>query len=306
MPEKAKVIKLTRVGLPRGDRPEPERRAFEDLIDRLSNTLARASVDEIDREIETWLREIILALDVDRGTVWEREAAAVGFVATYWWARPGIPGLPPKMRSMQISPWATAQILDGRSVVYSSPEELPKVAVKLRQFLKVHGPKAQVMLPLQVGNRVLGGLTFGKFRGPRDWPADEVRRLRIAGQIIAGALDRKQVAVETRKLREEIAASSLPSTKHGARRPGTLSPSNLDLERRFRSLPARQREVFILITAGLLNKDVGVELGISERTVKVHRARLRHKMGTDSLAELARMAAILQIHPPPAPSSRPK
>jgi FixJ family two-component response regulator len=51
-----------------------------------------------------------------------------------------------------------------------------------------------------------------------------------------------------------------------------------------------------LITAGLLNKQVAAELRITERTVKVHRERLRHKMGADSLAELSRMAEILGIH----------
>ncbi|MGD0076454.1 MAG: response regulator [Candidatus Binataceae bacterium] len=80
----------------------------------------------------------------------------------------------------------------------------------------------------------------------------------------------------------------------------------LDIERRFSSLPVRQREVFTLITAGLLNKQVAAELGISERTVKVHRERLRRKMGADSPAELARMAGVLQIHLPRAPSASPK
>jgi RNA polymerase sigma factor (sigma-70 family) len=79
----------------------------------------------------------------------------------------------------------------------------------------------------------------------------------------------------------------------------------LELDRRFRSLPPRQREVFTLITAGLLNKQVAAELGISERTVKVHRERLRRKMGADSLAELSRMAGLLQIQPPRAQSVRP-
>jgi RNA polymerase sigma factor (sigma-70 family) len=70
------------------------------------------------------------------------------------------------------------------------------------------------------------------------------------------------------------------------------------LYERFRSLPARQRDVFSLITAGLPNKQVASELGISERTVKVHRERLRRKMGADSLAELSRMAEMLGIQPP--------
>lgn len=77
-----------------------------------------------------------------------------------------------------------------------------------------------------------------------------------------------------------------------------------DLEERFRSLPPRQREVFAMITAGFLNKQVAAELGISERTVKVHRERLRRKMGADSLAELARMASMLRT-PFRAPSAGP-
>jgi FixJ family two-component response regulator len=56
------------------------------------------------------------------------------------------------------------------------------------------------------------------------------------------------------------------------------------------SLPAGQRQVFTLITAGLLNKQVATELRIAERTVKVYRERLRRKMGADSLAELSRIA----------------
>ncbi|MBV8773706.1 MAG: response regulator transcription factor [Deltaproteobacteria bacterium] len=77
-----------------------------------------------------------------------------------------------------------------------------------------------------------------------------------------------------------------------------------ELEKRFRSLPARQRQVFTLITAGLLNKQVAAELGITERTVKVHRERLRRNMGANSLAELSRMAEILRITPPQTSSAR--
>lgn len=68
-----------------------------------------------------------------------------------------------------------------------------------------------------------------------------------------------------------------------------------DLNQRRKALTPREREVFALITAGLLNKQVGAELGPSEGTVKKHRARLMRKMGADSLADLVRMAEILKI-----------
>jgi FixJ family two-component response regulator len=69
-----------------------------------------------------------------------------------------------------------------------------------------------------------------------------------------------------------------------------------ELEELQRTLTSREREVFALITTGLLNKQVGAELGTTERTVKAHRASVMNKMGADSLADLVRMAGILHIH----------
>ena len=59
---------------------------------------------------------------------------------------------------------------------------------------------------------------------------------------------------------------------------------------RLRTLTPREREVFGLVVTGLLNKQVGAELGASEKTIKVHRARVMQKMEAQSLADLVRMA----------------
>jgi FixJ family two-component response regulator len=63
-----------------------------------------------------------------------------------------------------------------------------------------------------------------------------------------------------------------------------------DLETRFAALTPRERDVFGLVVTGLLNKQVGAELGTAEKTIKVHRARVMQKMGAGSLVELVRMA----------------
>jgi len=63
-----------------------------------------------------------------------------------------------------------------------------------------------------------------------------------------------------------------------------------DVDQRYASLTPREQEVFALIVVGLLNKEVGEQMGISEKTVKVHRARVMEKMEADSLAELVRFA----------------
>jgi RNA polymerase sigma factor (sigma-70 family) len=71
----------------------------------------------------------------------------------------------------------------------------------------------------------------------------------------------------------------------------------LDLEQQFASLTLREREVLRLVVKGLLNKQIAAELGIVEKTVKVHRARVMQKMHAGSLAELVIMAQTLRLPP---------
>ncbi|HKV73711.1 MAG TPA: LuxR C-terminal-related transcriptional regulator [Gemmatimonadales bacterium] len=72
-----------------------------------------------------------------------------------------------------------------------------------------------------------------------------------------------------------------------------------ELRVRYATLSRREREVMALVVAGLLNKQVGGRLGISEITVKAHRGRVMVKMGADSLARLVTIA--LRLHLPSVP-----
>ena len=63
----------------------------------------------------------------------------------------------------------------------------------------------------------------------------------------------------------------------------------------YASLSRREREVMALVVSGLLNKQVGGELGISEITVKAHRGNVMRKMKADSLADLVKMAGRLPL-----------
>jgi len=67
-----------------------------------------------------------------------------------------------------------------------------------------------------------------------------------------------------------------------------------ELRQRYDSLTPRERQVMTLVVSGLLNKQVGGELGISEITVKAHRGQVMHKMHADSLAALVKIAAKLR------------
>ncbi|MDP9144963.1 MAG: LuxR C-terminal-related transcriptional regulator, partial [Actinomycetota bacterium] len=63
-----------------------------------------------------------------------------------------------------------------------------------------------------------------------------------------------------------------------------------EIQRRVGMLTPRETEVFARVVTGMLNKQIGGALGISEKTVKVHRARVMEKMRAGSVAELVRLA----------------
>jgi FixJ family two-component response regulator len=68
-----------------------------------------------------------------------------------------------------------------------------------------------------------------------------------------------------------------------------------DLRLLYEALTPREREVLALVTAGMMNKLIAEELGVSEITVKVHRSNVMRKMRTRSLADLTRIADTLGI-----------
>jgi len=61
------------------------------------------------------------------------------------------------------------------------------------------------------------------------------------------------------------------------------------IQARFASLTPREREVCMLVARGLLNKQIGAQLGAAEKTIKVHRARVMEKLGVESVVELVRL-----------------
>ncbi len=117
------------------------------------------------------------------------------------------------------------------------------------------------------------------------------------GDLSIGVHAMKNGAVDflEKPVNDEALLNSISRGADLSRRLRAERVRRVELEKRHGSLTSREREVFSLITAGLLNKQVGAELGTTERTVKAHRQRVMSKMGAGSLADLVQMAAILQI-----------
>ena len=109
--------------------------------------------------------------------------------------------------------------------------------------------------------------------------------------IKAGAVDFLTKPVAKKELLSAVESALARDEKNRSERARLT-----DLGTRYNSLTPRESAVFSRVTAGKLNKQIAVELGISERTVKAHRSTVMEKFNAQSLAELSRIAE--QLHTP--------
>lgn len=103
--------------------------------------------------------------------------------------------------------------------------------------------------------------------------------------IKAGAVDFLTKPVTGAALLESVRAALLESA-----RLDTQAEANQTAASRISSLTERERQVMVLAVEGLPNKEIARRLGISHRTVEIHKARIMHKTGADTLLDLARLA----------------
>ena len=102
----------------------------------------------------------------------------------------------------------------------------------------------------------------------------------------------------TKPVREQDLLDAIQQALECDRLAGSRHEEISDLQSRFDSLTARERDVMKHVTTGLLNKQIAGELGIQETTVKIHRHHVMEKMKATSLAELVRMADRVEVPTP--------
>ncbi len=163
---------------------------FERLLADLSARFANVSGDQVDSEIESALRQLQEFLGFDRSNFFE-------FTADGWAtilcsvAIDGVERHPPGPAPAFLS-WYLGQVRADKIMRVRSLDDLPREAIEQAEYHRRFGIRSSLGIPLRVGGRTVGLITFAAFRSTRDWPDDLIARLKIVGEVLAQAVARQR------------------------------------------------------------------------------------------------------------------
>jgi FixJ family two-component response regulator len=160
-----------------------------------------------------------------------------------------------------------------------------------REFLAAKRPDAPACLVLDVRLPDVSGLEFQRDLAVLDF---QIPIIFITGHadipMTVRAMKAGAVEFLTKPFRGQELLDAVQEAIAKDRAAWSERAQMAELHGRYDTLTPREKEVLKLVASGLLNKQVGAELGTSELTVKTHRGRVMEKMGADSLADLVRMS----------------
>jgi transcriptional regulator with GAF, ATPase, and Fis domain len=164
---------------------------FEQMLSRLSAKFVNLPPNQIDEEVNAWLKRIANFLDLDMTALIQFSGDGNEFIVThsygYKWET--------EITGMDVNltlPWYSAKLKGDEAVVFNNTDQLPDDAREERQFCLNQEMKSHISLPLKVGSIIVGGIAFSSC-SERIWQDELIRQLRLLAEIFGNALHRKQV-----------------------------------------------------------------------------------------------------------------
>lgn len=198
-----------------------ERSEFKRLITQIATRFVQMKMEEVDRGIEQALADVGQFVGCDRSFLCQYHNGRSLVDNTHDWCAPGIPSLKAYFQnySTEGMDWFTSQMEAGQVVQIDSTSELGEEAGPLRQVLEEFGVGSLLCVPLHSGGELRGFVGFVFASRHYVWPQEQVDLLRIVGEALLSALDRRQYEQTLRSSEEmfRILAANVPGVVYTCR-----------------------------------------------------------------------------------------
>jgi formate hydrogenlyase transcriptional activator len=182
-----------------------EKLKFEEMISGLSAKFIHIPWKEIDNEIENSLKDIVSFLQFERGNIMDLNEAKDDIVIVHQYPDP----IKQKTGFKDILPWYISQILKGKTIIISSPEDFPPEAEKEIELTR-HSPfQSTIDIPLLSGKTVIGALGFTTYSYNVNWNEGILKRLAFLSDIYANAIIRKKNEEQLEKFQEQLQTENI-------------------------------------------------------------------------------------------------
>ncbi len=191
------------------------RAEFDRLVAEVSAAFVNASGSQIDAEIDRTLEQISRFADADRSYVFIFSDDKAHMTNTHEWCAPGIAAQIQDLQDMPVTtlPWFTEHITRMDQIIYlPRVADLPDEASAEKQIFAEGEIKSLLAVPMVFGGSVVGFMGFDSVRGEREWSAEEINALKMVGQTIISAFQRRRAETAILQERDFSAAviNSLP------------------------------------------------------------------------------------------------
>jgi GAF domain-containing protein len=170
---------------------------FEQLLSQLSAALINLPIEDLDKEIEEWLRRSAEFLKMDRAVLYEFSNSETTLEAIHSYAAPEVPTARAILRREDL-PSLFERLVRGETVAIEEPGDVPAEAADYLRYLQEQGIQSVVAVPLRVGGGIRGFVGWTAMRARREFSEALVQRLQLVGEILGSALARSRSEAKLR------------------------------------------------------------------------------------------------------------
>jgi len=191
-----------------------QRLEFKRLLAQIVSRFVQVSVDELDQSIEQALADIGQFVECDRSFLCQYHDEVTKVDNTHDWCAPGVPSVKEHFQDFDLvgMEWFTSRMAAGQPVLITRSEELGDEAAYLREVLQKVRVRSLLCVPLLSQGELRGFIGFAFLTRAYSWHDEQVDLLRIVGETLLSALDRRQYEQKLRSNEEmfRILANNVP------------------------------------------------------------------------------------------------